>query len=340
MISNRLKLLRQANALSLQDLSEILSDTSLSIGRAALSHYELGVTIPTKKALETISKKLGTTTAFFYQPDWDDVSFSFLSNIGDMHQRTKTQILSFVQIELEKYLMIDNILSANTSFPLPQVINTTYTDRIIEDTTEIIRKDLFQLGKQPIASVTNTLERVGFKTIEINDANSYITGYEHSKQIPFILFPSLFVVDDFRFSMLESVGYIFFQGNSEQDTKNIAGRFARAMLLPQSEAYYEFGKSRETVSVSELALAKQKYGISKRQIMKRLLELNVISKDYFDSFEDLLRLHGFPKKKQILAETLMFFENPTTVAMRVLKAKSLGLINKEQVSSLLINKEV
>ena len=73
--------------------------------------------------------------------------------------------------------------------------------------------------------------------------------------------------------------------------------------------------------------------------MSRLLELEIITQEYYDSFEDLMKLHGFPKRKQIQSEYLMFYENPSTLTMRVLEAQSRGLISKEKVDSLLLIKQ-
>ena len=147
---------------------------------------------------------------------------------------------------------------------------------------------------------------------------------------------SLYVIDDFRMSLLKAVGYAYLEGDNPQHTDAITDRFARAMLFPADLIHMEFGAPRTEVSIAELAFMKQKYGISKRSIMCRLEELGLISRAYYDSFEDLMRLHGFPKRKKIMSETLMFYENSTLPAMRILEAQARGLLTQEKADELLL----
>lgn len=340
MVGNRLKLIRQANALSLQDLSELLADSELPVGKGALSHYEMGITVPSREAIKVLSKRLGTTEGFFDLPDWSDIDFTLFTPSKTQTAKSITQMLAFVQIQLEKYLYVEALLNSHKDVEFPAKIRITKDNQsVVEDFAEEIRKK-YDLGSAPISSVSNTLEQAGWKTIEMESLNGYVSGYEHTSKTPFLIYPSLFVVDDFRFDLLTSIGYAYLEGESERDTREIVERFARAMLLPRRQVEFEFGGPRDVVSISELTLIKQKYGISKRQVMKRLLELNFIEREYFDSFEDLMRLHGFPRRKQILAETVQFFENPVTVPMKVLEAQSRGLITQEKVDSLLLIKHM
>lgn len=336
MVGNRLKLIRQANGLSLQDLSNLLDGSDLQIGRAALSHYETGSTLPSEKALQILAKKLGTTVEFFHEQDWEDVKFTIFTPNTTTTQKSETTMLSFVQIELEKMLFVDKLLEINDSIPFPEKIHVSkkYGDEI-EGFSDDFRNKA-GLGRMPIASVINTLEDLGWKTMEMQASSPFVSGFEHSSMTAFILYPSLFAIDDFRLALLETIGYAYIEGEDAIHTSSLVSRFARAMLFPKDRVIAEFGCFRESISLSELALAKQKYGISKRSIMFRLCELGIIKTEYFDSFEDLMRLHGFPKRKQILSENLMFYENPTMFPRRVLEAQSRHLLSDRKVESLLL----
>lgn len=339
MVGNRLKLIRQANGLSLQDLSDLLAGSSLQIGRAALSHYETGNTVPSADALKVLARKLGTTISFFQMPDWDDISFCIFSPNAGWTQKAETTMLSFVQIELEKMLYIDQLLSIHDVFQLPEKVVIKKGEEAKVEKVSIALREKYGLGIMPISSVSNTLESMGWKTIEMSAGSPFVSGYEKSSSTAFILYPALFVIDDFRTSLLETIGYAYLEGEDTEHTQTLVRRFARSMLFPADMVTKEFGGPRKFVSLSELALAKQKYGISKRSVMSRLLELEIITQEYYDSFEDLMKLHGFPKRKQIQSEYLMFYENPSTLTMRVLEAQSRGLISKEKVDSLLLIKQ-
>lgn len=341
MIGNRLKLIRNANGLSLSDLSELLSGSSLPITRAALSHYELGITTPTKSALEVLGKKMGTTLSFFYRPDWTDFSVSFFRKTA-MSARQLNDIYAYIQVELEKIVYVEDLLHNRHEIHLPgkRTIKRG-REALVEEIADEVRAD-YGTGEDPISSVCGFLEQKGWKLIELPEGlgTGSIAGMEISRQILFALYPTLYVVDDFRFFMLQEIGYMYLEGEDERHTEDLASRFARAVLLPKQLAVKEFGENRKDVSIIELTYMKQKYGISKRGIMARLCELHIISEEYYDSFEDLMRLHGFPRRKKIMSETLQFYENPTSYAMQVLRAHSQGLISKEEMEQMLLLKHI
>ena len=64
MISERLKLKRQANQMSLRDLVWALEKSGVTITKTALSHYETGKTIPNERMLQCLAQELGTSVEF------------------------------------------------------------------------------------------------------------------------------------------------------------------------------------------------------------------------------------------------------------------------------------
>lgn len=341
MIGNRLKLLRQANCLSLQELSELLIGSGLEIKRAALSHYELGITQPTAAALEILARKLGTTPDFFDLEDWEDISFH-LHHALDISPKQETALFSFLQIELEKMLYIERLLHVRDRVPSMEPVSLMHGQEEEVETLAEHFRTLYGLGSSPVSGVSTMLETNGWHIIELPESFKVgcIAGRENSREVSFILHEPLYVIDDFRLSLLKEVGYSCLSGEDDSHTSYLTSRFARAVLFSKEAVYREFGASRESISLEELSFMKQKYGISKRSIMARLEELQVISTLYYNSFEDLLRLHGYPRRKRIMSETLMFYENSTLPAMRILEAHSRKLISSEVVNQLLLLKSI
>ena len=337
MVGNRLKLIRQANALSLQELSDLLIGSELPIKRAALSHYELGITTPSETALQVLARKLGTKPAFFFLPDWSDISFALFSPL-QIPSKYENALFSFLQIELEKLLYIEELLKIKEPFFPPEKKMIHAGQEMTVDELAYQVREAYGLGRMPISSVCTMLESNGWRVIELPETLGApcISGYEKSRNLGYILHQSLYVIDDFRMSLLKAVGYAYLAGDDPKHTDELTDRFARAMLFPADLIQKEFGPPRTEVSIAELAFMKQKYGISKRAIMCRLEELGLISRTYYDSFEDLMRLHGFPKRKKIMSETLMFYENSTLPAMRILEAQARGLLTQERADELLL----
>lgn len=341
MIGNRLKLIRNANGLSLSELSELLSSSPLPITRAALSHYELGITMPSDHALEILGKKMGTTVSFFHRPDWEEFSITFFRE-PFMLARQMNDMSAYIQVELEKILYVEELLKVSHKISLPSKKKILRgQEDLVEELADWIRRD-YGMAEGPISSVCGFLEQKGWKLIELPegfDLNG-IAGIERSRQVMFVLYPTLYVVDDFRFFMLREIAHLYLEGEDTSHTEELVCRFARAVLFPKRQVEWEFGTKKREVSIIELTYMKQKYGFSKRGIMTRLCELGIISKEFYDSFEDLMRLHGFPKRKKIMSETLQFYENPTSYAMHALRAESLGLITKEEMEEMLLLKHI
>lgn len=339
MIGTRLKLIRQAQALSLQDLSDLLAESELPIKRAALSHYEMGVTVPNGAALEILGRKLGVSAEFFLRPDWENIAFHLFYE-PDFSQKQATTFFSYLQIELEKLVRVDDLLQICQPFVPPA---RTKIPRGKEAAVEEIARNIRQaygLGSAPISSVSTILENNRWRLIEYPGDIPFCSGYESSRDLGFIIYPSLFTIDDFRAALLKALGYAFFCGEDAAHTQQLAEHFSRAMLLPPEAAEQEFGRERENIYIAELTLVKQKYGISKRSIIFRLAELGIVTQEYCSAFEDLMRLHGYPQRKRILDEQLLFFENPTQAANRILQAQSRGLLSQEHADELLLLKHM
>ena len=340
-VGKRLKLLRQASLLSLQELSDMLVGSRLPIKRAALSHYESGITLPNERAIEELARTLGSTPHFFERPDWEDIRLTFCREPG-LSGKYEIGLLSFLQIELEKIYYIDRLLGCDNPFVMPEKVRVSrgQEDRV-EKLAAQVRK---AYGAQfaPVSSVTALLEYAGWNIIELPNAFDIaaISGFERSRSMPYILHTSLYAVDDYRASLLEALGEAYLQGEDEAHSRELALRFSRAMLFPDSCVYAQFGKKRENVSITELTFMKQVYGLSKRSIMMRLKELDVVSEHTYNEFEDLMRLHGFPRRKKVMAENIMFYENPTKAAMRVMDALDRNLISQKEADNLLLVKHM
>lgn len=332
MIGNRLKLIRQAHALSLQDLSEQLAaETGILLHRSALSGYETGRTYPNATVLEALSRVLGVPVGYFDLPEWSDFSldYFFCPTVAAQRQQETD---AYIQVRLERHHVLDDMLNQRSKWRRPQPRTLRQgEDEVVELLATQLREE-WNLGVFPIASVCGLLESIGWyllmtpnslNRLELNSTES--CGYENSCGMPFILYSSSYFPDELRYQLLKHVGYAYVQGETPQHTQKLAGHFARALLLSHEQAVSEAGIRRDNLTSRELLLLKQKYGIPRRFILYRLFELGIISEACYNRYTAHLRQNLFLQRETIM-EHHFTFETPTAYDMKLLHAQTEGLL--------------
>lgn len=330
MISNRIKLLRQANQLSLQQLADNLSRDFQQITRAALSNYETGKTVPSPSMLDALSKELGVTTEYFNQPDWESFSLQLFSPLDFASLRIQ-ELYSYIQLELERHLNLDKLLGIKHTdrLPAPHKILQDKPDEI-EALAEMIRAD-WELGIHPVSSVCHLLESQGIYlfSLPLRFGIKMLCGYETSSMCPFIFYTPNAFIDDFRYDLLREAGHFFIQSAPEQEDLHLQ-HFARAILTPPASIYRDFGRNRSNISFEELSIAKEKYGISRKTLLYRLNEIGVIDDAFYAEYHySFLRQHGFFWRNSLISNLPFFNEKPLLYSMKYNRALSEGLINEK-----------
>lgn len=330
MISNRIKLLRQANQLSLQQLADNLSRDFQQITRAALSNYETGKTVPSPAMLEALSKELGVATGYFYQPDWEDFSLELFSS-PDFASLRIQELYSYIQLELERHLNLDTLLGIRRPDQLPVRWQPATGN---SDEIEVMAEDIrtgWGLGNHPISSVCHLLESQGIYlfSLPLRFGIKMLSGYELSSQCPFIFYTPNAFIDDFRYDLLKEAGHFFIQSSQEDEDTDLQ-HFARVILAPREAICQDFGKSRSSISFEELSVAKEKYGISRKNLLYRLNEIHVIDDAFYAEYHyQFLRQHGFFWRNSLISNLPYFNEKPLLYSMKYNRALSEGLITEE-----------
>jgi len=330
MISNRIKLLRQANQLSLQQLADNLSKDFQQITRATLSNYETGKIIPNSTMLDSLAKELGVSTKYFYQPEWDTFSLQLFTPL-DLASLRIQELYSYIQLELERHLNLDRVLGIQQpcSIPCPnQTIEKSPTE--VEALIETIRTN-WELGNHPVSSVCNLLEYQGIYLFSLPTrfGIKMLSGYETSSLRPFIFYTPNAFIDDFRYDLLTEAGHFFIHTVIKGEEIHLQ-HFARTILAPRESIYRDFGRSRKNISFDELSVAKEKYGISRKNLLYRLNEIGVIDDEFFAEYHyQFLRQHGFFWRNSLMSNLTAFNEKPILYNMKYNRALSEGLITYE-----------
>ena len=108
-------------------------------------------------------------------------------------------------------------------------------------------------------------------------------------------------------------------------------RFAAALLVPRQAALAELGTKRSNLSLNELLLLKQEYGISIQAWIRRARDLDIIDQDVYSGMFRRLAQLGF--RRQEPGEVKK--EQPHYYELLVHQALSEGLITPSYAASLL-----
>lgn len=336
MVGDRIRLGRMANALSLQELSEILAYSGHKLTRAAISNYEMGRAFPSEQILKAMSKELGLSESFFYKQEREGFGIRRF-RAADLVMKHEMELRAYLQVMLEQFLEVDGLLGIRSAGAPPERVTVKIgEEEKVEELVDRLRRE-WGNAEQPIASVCGMLEDNGWYVFEMPDVfeEDQVSGVEESSGNLFIAYTIEDTVDETRYRILEEVGHAYLEGENPEHQKWLCKAFARAMLIPRAQVFREFGRERTSISFFELSLAKQKYGMSKVNIRKRLNALGLLPQEAVGNYGDRMNKLNYRKKIDSKQDVLYFMEYPTKFRMKVLAARKEGLISPEEAACLL-----
>jgi Zn-dependent peptidase ImmA (M78 family) len=96
-----------------------------------------------------------------------------------------------------------------------------------------------------------------------------------------------------RFKTAAELAQVLFGFSSEAETIRLYNRFAAAFLLPAKILEEYFLPAGRKIAFSELAELKLRYGISLQAIMRRALDLELVTERRFRSFREMMNEKGW-----------------------------------------------
>lgn len=295
MLHDRIRRARRLKGWSLQQLADALGDLS----KQALSKYEQGKDTPNSTRLIQIADALGVTPEYFFRSEeveLGEVDFRKHSALGKGKQES---IKEQVREHLERYLAAEQIVELDSQrLELPAFAVRNVDD--IEEAANELRRQ-WELGVNPIANLTETLEEHGIKVVgleahekfdglcaRINDGVDAVivsnTDRDGERQ---------------RFNLAHELGHLVLKIPGEiegtRQEENWCHRFAGAFLFPARQVRETFGASRHRVLGEEFLLAKQEWGISMQATLRRLYDLGIINELFYKSTSKDWSIRGYRK---------------------------------------------
>lgn len=283
-VAKRIKSARALAGLSLRELSLRMEGV---VSHNAITKYEQGLMMPDSKVLLALANALNVKADYFFRPyavEIEQIEFRKKS-------RLTTKEVSSIKEEaidsVSRYIELEQFLHLETEFVNPLNDLHISSGRDVENAVNLLL-NTWKIGFNALPNVIELLEDKEVKVVEldVNEQFDGLSGWSDTR-IPVIVINRNFGPERKRFTALHELGHLLLNFDAGMDNKlkeKLCHRFAGAMLIPEETFIQELGKTRKTISVSELIAVKQTYGISIQAIMARARDLGVISDATFQNF--------------------------------------------------------
>lgn len=323
----RLKNARKMRGLSLSELASRLEGV---VSSTAIDKYEKGLMYPQSSTmLIALAEALNISLGDLMRPikyKIDTLGFSFRKK-GKLGAKTIEQILQYINMQIEKYLEIQEITNAMQPYTegrYPEAIKDESDARH----AAMHLREAWGLGTSSIASPILLLEDHGVLIIEVEEDPTLFDGTSNTiNGVPVIIVNSKNKDDNNpdeerrRLTTFHEFGhqYLTFDDSvSDKEKENLCNVFANEMLLPSEVMIRVLGDHRSTIYNKELKNLQQEYGISARALMMKARQLAIINENNYKWF--CIKLNKDNEFKQYIDKNVTTSLHTNRFEQLVLKA--------------------
>lgn len=301
MLHERIKRARILKGLSLQQVADALGD----ITKQALSKYEQGKDAPNSTRLIRLAEVLGVKPEYFFRQNGIELGRVDFRKHSSFGKRQQESVKERVREHLERYLAAESLFELEPREVGPRKwLHSVDVENAeeAEKAAEAIREN-WHLGTNPIANLTETLEEHGVKVIGLKAHEQFdglcteINNGRDAAIVSNLERPG----ERQRFNLAHELGHLVMRFPDEiedsGEEENLCHRFAGALLFPRDQVRETFGEHRGRLFIDEFLLAKQEWGISIQAILRRLYDLDIVSKGTYQSTCRFWSSKGWRKKE-------------------------------------------
>jgi Zn-dependent peptidase ImmA (M78 family)/DNA-binding XRE family transcriptional regulator len=345
MFAERLKLARKRAGLSLQALSERVSPP---VSAQAISKYEGGKMMPSSSVLLGLGKALGVSLDFLMGSQVAELSGVEFRKHSGTSAKDRAHAEALVIKKLEDYLAIEEILEVGGQHEDPfEEVRCDFVgspDEIERKARELRRK--WELGNDPIPSITDLLEKKGVKVIEADLPERFDglacavkrTGGKPDTEV--VVISSRTNIERKRFNLAHELAHRVIKDVADPASMKLEKamhRFAGAFLAPADHLRKEVGEDRHGITYHELIRLKQFYGMSAAAMLIRLRDVGLLPEATVDyAFRTYARAWRTDEPSPIEdGQGLGAFEKPLRFERLVYRALAEEMISPVRAAQLL-----
>jgi len=311
----------------------------LGVSPSSVSRWETGKQAPKADALTGLARALRVRREFFLRPVFDSPRPIFYRTLASTCKRD----LSYQEAQMHWLHEIGDVVQHYVDFPeldIPDVLGGSSYKQLGDEDIETIADDLrrhWEMGTGPCPNVVAILEKIGCVVGSIEMGTRKLDGacsWSRSEDRPHILLASDKTnLPRRQMDAAHELGHAVLHGrvsktDLKSDLKEIerqAFRFASAFLLPESTYVPEV----PNYSVAGLLSVKERWRVSVKAQIKRLLDLEVIPPDHGTQLYKLYSAKGWNKQEPMDKEWAI--PNPRILADALRLIVDSGIRTKEEL---------
>jgi len=332
MISQRLRQLRLARGLSLEELSEAMGGV---VTKQALSKYENGKSHPSAKVLNKLASALGVKAAYLCSEPSIRVELMAYRKRARLPKREQSHLESLIRQCLEDRVWLQEQIGQTKEVKLPVQSLSVCS---LEDTEiqAIKLRQMWNLGLEPIGNIIALLEDRLVHVMETDAGEDFdglsAVAYSGNRLAAAAVITSKNVPGERqRLNVAHELGHLVLRIRQGLDEEKAAFRFGAAFLAPAITVRQLVGEHRKWIDQDELRLLKMRFGMSMQALLYRLKDLGVITESYYRQWCMNINRLGWKRSEP----DQMPKETPTWLRRTVWRALAEGLISLETGQRLL-----
>ncbi|PKL65706.1 MAG: hypothetical protein CVV32_00435 [Methanomicrobiales archaeon HGW-Methanomicrobiales-3] len=328
-IGENIKLRRQVLKITLRGLAE-----QIGVSHATVDKYERNKLVPDSASLIKLSKALQIPIASLLRPENQQIQLSRIAfRTRKMRKRDEMQINAETKEWLERYLQIEDLAGRPRVFEMPAGFPRTIMS--FEDAEEAARdlRAAWDLGTDPIENLTSVLEDKGIKIGIISGITQFDALFTEYAGHRVIVVKENLPRARQRFSLAHELGHCLLNVEGDLKEEKAMHRFAGAFLVPREKVIFELEETRHKISVKELLILKEKYGLSMGAWLYRAMDLGIITSEDYLGIRKFFISKGWNREEP--GDTIAKGEKPTQMETMVLRAHAEGIISTSKAAELL-----
>ena len=332
-LGESIKLRREILRISLRDLAN-----RISVSHTTVNKYEKNILVPDSQCLIQLSEILQIPVASLLRPQNEKIQLNQMAfRSKKMKKRDEKQINAETKEWLARYLQIEKLSGNHRAFEMPR----GFPRKILSfDDAEEAAKDLrnvWDLGSDPLENLTNLLEDKGIKIGIIRGITKFDALFTECGNDPIIVMKDGLPRARQRFSLAHELGHCLLEVEEGIDTEKAMHRFAGSLLVPAEKVIFELGPRRNKLSIKELLLLKEKYGLSMAAWIYRAKDLGIISSAFYVEIQKIFSRQGWKKEEpgDTIDGKIIHGEVPVLMSTLVFKSHAEGLISTSKAAELL-----
>ena len=327
MLGERLRQARLAAGLSLEGLAERL-DRPLT--KQALSKYERGLSQPPPSRIADIAAALNVKASSLLAESDVEIEWIAYRKLQRLSKSRQEQVAAVAKQRLEGEVRLRELFHLADRHDLPDPVEVQNVQDC-EYAAAVLRMR-WHLGDRPVDSLVEQIEEHGCAVVAWPEEWGFdgLSGW--ANRTPVLVLNEAAPADRQRFNAAHEIGHLVMKrtGDEKQD-EAFAHRFAASFLVPAEAARRELGSRRRGLTIDELGLLKQRWGLSMQAWIRRAHDLEIIGDHLYRRLNMRFRQEGWHRDEPVEYKR---DESPTLLRRLVLRALAERMITAGEAERL------